>query len=291
MPKSTSTSRSPQCPPWPRETTVLEIAATSVPEAFTRLREAAAKANSQIRAANIQENEQQETTATLEFDVLRANDDGVLAAIVAAGEPLSRKVDRLPAGPSLTDSKLAFNIVLRSTNAIPPRQAFGFKVQVENVNEKVKVLQNFVEEVQGRIVEGPRTEQLPTGEWTSFVSVIVPMTSANAATEEIRGLGKVIWQNEKKFPTAPDGKLARAAVEVMFVTQNQLVPRDEGFGAQLRNGLSISLRGLSLTLSFLIAVVLFLAPWALIAWVAYRLSRRFIRAKEATPPAPQATQS
>ena len=42
-----------------------------------------------------------------------------------------------------------------------------------------------------------------------------------------------------------------------------LVPSDEGFLTQLRSGLSVSIRGLLLTVSFLIAAL----PWLLAAWL------------------------
>ena len=54
-----------------------------------------------------------------------------------------------------------------------------------------------------------------------------------------------------------------------------ILPKNEGLWAQIRAGLSYSLRGLSLSVSWLIVAVLFVLPWALIVlgvvWVLRRL--------------------
>lgn len=67
-----------------------------------------------------------------------------------------------------------------------------------------------------------------------------------------------------------------------------LLPRDEGLWAQVRNGLSFSLRGLSLSLNFLIVGVLFVLPWLVLLgvmlWVVRRIWRPVVVQAAATIP-------
>jgi hypothetical protein len=61
-----------------------------------------------------------------------------------------------------------------------------------------------------------------------------------------------------------------------------LLPRDAGLWAQIRNGLSVSLRGLTLSASWLIVGLLFVLPWLLLIWGAIWLVRRMWRGSTTT---------
>ena len=58
-----------------------------------------------------------------------------------------------------------------------------------------------------------------------------------------------------------------------------LVPSDQGLWSQLRGGLAFSLRGLSISASWLIVGLLFVLPWLLVLYAAVWLARRLWRAE------------
>ncbi len=257
-----------------RETTILTIAATDVPAAFAKLREAASKAKAQIRAANLQENDRENMTAVLDFDVLRADEDTMLTALAAAGEQLKRQVDRQASGANVTDAKVLFKVQLESASAIPPRDLFELHIKVDNVEDKLKAFRASVHEAQGRIVDGPKKGRLPNGKMVARVTYHVPLIAAPGISESFKNAGRVEGQNEAKNTKAPEGKLALAEFVLKIYDTEPIVPNDEGFLTQLRNGASVSLRGLSMTVSFLLAAILFAGPWLLLLWIGYRLARR-----------------
>jgi hypothetical protein len=102
----------------------------------------------------------------------------------------------------------------------------------------------------------------------------VPLDKADAILDEIKKSATVRRESVVEDSKAPEGRLAIASLQVAITTFDPLVPRDEGFGSQLRSGMSIALRGLFMSLTFILAAVVFLLPWALIAWVVWRLVRQ-----------------
>jgi hypothetical protein len=258
----------------PREATQVQIAATDVPAAYARLREAATKAKAQIRAANLLENDRENMSANLEFDVLRTEEGEILAALAAAGETLGRRVDRQAGGVNVTDAKVLFKVDLVSANAIKPRDIYEFHIKVDRVEDKLKIFQALVAEAHGRIVDGPKKGKTANGKMVAKITYHVPLIAAGALAESFKSAGNVTGQDESKNPQAPEGKLALAEFRVMLFDVEPLVPNDEGFGAQLRNGMSVSLRGLTATITYLLAAIMFLGPWVLILWIVYVLARR-----------------
>jgi hypothetical protein len=272
-----------------RESIHLEIAATDVPAAFAKLREAAARAKAQVRTANLKEDENM--TATLDFDVLRADEDTMLTALATAGEQLSRQVDRQANAVNVTDAKVFFSVRLKSASAIEPREVYVLHIKVNKVEEKLKVFQSMVNDVQGKVVTGPMKKRLANGKLEADITYNVPLISAGGLVESFKKEGVVVGQNEGKNPKAPEGKLALAQIQIKLFDAEPLMPSDEGFGAQLRSGMSLGLRGLSLTISYLLLAIVLVGPWLLVVWIAYRLIRRRFANRAVATTEPSAAKS
>jgi hypothetical protein len=103
---------------------------------------------------------------------------------------------------------------------------------------------------------------------------LVPLPVGSALVEQLKGMGKLDKEDVEQDARAPEGKLALAQIYVTLASVDPLVPKDEGFGAQLRTGLSVSVRGLLISASWLLAAVVFLLPWALLVWLLVWLVRR-----------------
>src|SRR5204863_411896 len=76
--------------------------------AYQALRAAVGKAAGRILAANLNEQDRQNVTAQLDFEVRRADEPAVQAALAAAGDAVSRNVTRAPEGDNVTDAKVLF---------------------------------------------------------------------------------------------------------------------------------------------------------------------------------------
>lgn len=267
----------------PRETVELKIAVTDVPATFASLREAAGKSEALVQTANLNENDRRDINARLDFTVLRVKDDAIVAALAAAGEQINRQVDRQSGGPQLTDAKVAYRVQIVSTNAIEPREINEFKIRVENVEERLRFFQARVREVNGRILTGPEIEKQSNGKTIIYLKFDIPLASANAFVDDLNKSGYVAVRKEFKNPKAPEGRLATARFDVFLFDADLLLPQDESFFTQLRNWISLSLRGLSIAASVVIAILLFLAPWALVAWIVAAVLRRRNRPTASEP--------
>ncbi|MEI7683394.1 MAG: DUF4349 domain-containing protein [Planctomycetota bacterium] len=258
----------------PRETVNVTLAATDVPASFAALRDVATRNDAQVQTANLTENNRRDISAQLDFTALRSKDDVIAAALAAAGEQLNRQVARQESSSQVTDKKVQYRVKFVPTDAIPPREINAFEVKVDNVDERLKYFQARVKEVQGRIVDGPKTGKQANGKTIASFVFDVPLATAATFIDDLNKSGYVAGRKEMKNPQAPEGKLALARFDVMMFDADLLLPRDEGFMSQLRNWISISLRGLSIAVSFVIAILLFLAPWAIVTWAVMAIVRR-----------------
>lgn len=104
----------------PRETGTLQVAVTDVPAAYQALRDVVAKSG-RILAAQLNEQDRANITAQLDFEVKRADDAAVRAALDAAGEVIARQVDRAAESDNVTDTKVRYRV----TVLMPPGSGRG----------------------------------------------------------------------------------------------------------------------------------------------------------------------
>jgi len=267
----------------PRETVVLEVAAADVPAAYRKLRTAVDQAEGRVHDAQLNEQDHQTAAAQLDFDLRRAKEGALQAALAEAGEALSRQVTRRPAGEDVTDAMVLFKVKLVSAQGIAPRETRALVVEVADVEAAQAVIAAQVREAGGR-VGGPQLKQETSGRVTALITYDVPLAAAPGLVEKIKAAGRVRKQDTTKNDQAPEGKLALARLEVAWTNGELLVPGDAGLWAQVRNGLSFSLRGLALSVSWLVIGVLVVLPWVLVVYVLVLAARRLWR--RGTPPSP-----
>lgn len=264
----------------PRETIAIQIAATDVPKAFADLRDAVAKAKGRVINSNLSEKDRQNISAALEFDIRRTGESAVQTALNEAGELLSRTANRVPEGDNVSDAKVHYKLDIMPASTIPPRETTKLGLEVADVALTLKAFSETVKESKGRIVVPARIAQEKSGRVTALVVYDVPLSAGPGVIEEFKKSGQVRVHDVTPNPQAPEGKLALARIEVVM-SNELLVPRDEGLWSQIRNGISFSLRGLSLSASWLIVGILFVLPWVLLLWVVVWVGRKVLR-KRAT---------
>jgi hypothetical protein len=275
----------------PRETITLKLAAADVAAAYRTLREAVARASGREVNAQLNEQDRLNVTAQLDFNIPRAAEKSVQAALAQLGEVLSRSVTRKPEKENekdkenLTDSKLGFSVVLLSTADIPPREMIVLGVEVADVDAVLAVLAAQVKEAGGTILVKDAVQD-SGGRVKVRVIYRVPLAAASGVAARVKSAGQVRVNRLIPNPKAPEGKLAVAELDVTLSNAELLVPSEQGLWAQVRHGLSVSLRGLSWSASWLIVGLLFVLPWLLLIYAVVWLVRRMWRGRPAPASAP-----
>jgi anti-sigma factor RsiW len=269
----------------PRETATVRLVAADVPAAYRKLRDAVERAKGRVVTAQLNEHDRQNVTAQLDFDVRRAEEPAVLAALAAAGDVLSREVSRAPESPNLTDAKVLFKTSLTSAASAAPRETFTLGIEVADVDATAAVFAAQVADVQGRTVQAQLTHER-SGRVTGKLTYDVPLAAAPGLVARFKDAGAVRVHDSTRQPQADEGKLALARLDVTLSNADLIVPHDDGLWPQVRKGLSYSVAVLSLSVTWLIFGLCVVLPWAVVGYGGYRLVRRLFRAP--TPPPVQA---
>jgi hypothetical protein len=272
----------------PRETATVQAAVTDVPAGYRTLREAVERAKGRIVTAELNEQDRQNVTAQLDFEVRRAEEPAIQAALAAAGEMLSRSVNRAPESQNVTDAKVLFKTTLVSAASIKPRDTVTLGIEVADVDATRAVFAAQVAEVHGRTVD-EQVGHERSGRITGRLIYDVPLSAAPGLVEQFKKAGTVRLQQATRNPQAADGKMALARLDVTLSNSELIVPKDEGLWPQVRKGLSYSMYFLSLSVTWLIFGLCVVLPWALVGYGGYRVVRRLSRtpqpAPATTPPA------
>ncbi|HWG42603.1 MAG TPA: DUF4349 domain-containing protein [Gemmataceae bacterium] len=267
-----------------RETAVLQIACADVAASYRAVQQAIIKAKGRIRNAQLNEQDRQNITGTLDFEVRRSEEAVLHTALTTAGDIYTRNVTRAPDAENVIDSKVHWQLTLINQARIPPRETFVFGVEVADVDQTAAMLSALVGERQGRTIEANISRER-NGQVTGKLVYDVPMAKVHELIDQLRGTGNVRVQQVSKHPEVPDSVLATARLDVTLSNGKLLVPSDEGFGANLRRGLSTSFTALSWSLSVVIVGLCVVLPWVLVIWAIYRLVVRWRRRAMPTTPA------
>jgi hypothetical protein len=273
-----------------RETTTLKLASQDVPATYRSLQEVVAKVKGRIVRAQLNEQDRNNITAEFAFEIRRADEEAVRAALAAGGEVISRAVGRSDQKQDVTDSRVRYETTLYNANAIPPRETYKLLIETNDVEATAAVFASFVKEAGGRIL-GSEVGRERDGRSTALLAYEVPLLAEPTVLDQLKKGGKVHAQQSIRNPQAPDGKLATARINLTLVGTDSIVPQDEGFWPKVRGGLGTSVRFLLFSVSWIIFGVLVLLPWALVGYGAYRLGRKMFAPAPTLAPAVTTTVS
>jgi hypothetical protein len=260
----------------PRETATLQVATKDVPAGYRSLQEAIGKTQGRVFNAQLSEQDKQNITADLDFEIRRTQEatlDGTLARI---GEVYSRNVVRAPESENVSDRKVRFQVKLVNQVTLPPRETVVLGLEVVNVDTTAAFLSAMVRESQGRIVESQVAHER-NGRVTARQVFDVPLAQAAELVDKFKGTGTLRVQQASRNPQAPEGALAAARLEVTLSNVDLIVPSDEGLWPQIRRGLYTSFVALSWSVTVVVVGVCFVLPWAVVCYGIYRLVLRLRR--------------
>ena len=265
----------------PRETATIHLAAIDVAQARERILSVATTQPVHVRAAQLNENDRQNVTASLELDVKRAALPAVETALADAGQVIKRTSSRAADADNTLDSKIRLSLTLVPADRLPPRETTTLTVELKDVEAAMASLQAAASESNGRVVVS-NLQKDRDGRGVARVAVDVPLDKGGEIVRRAREVGVVRAIDASKDLQVPPGALARARVDVTFANADTLVAPERGVFASIRRGLSTSLLGLMRSLELIIIGVCFVLPWALVLYAAWRLIKRR-RATQATP--------
>jgi hypothetical protein len=262
----------------PRETIIVRVAATDVSAAYEKLRTTIAEAKGRLLTAQIDEKDPRNVKAELDVTLDRSQLKNLEAALAAAGETLQRQVARAAEAANITDARVRVQVNLTAAANIPPRETITLGIELSDVAATLTVFSTQVKEKGGRVL-GTKVDKDTDGQVKAQVFFLVPLKSADDVVDKFKSAGHVRVHKVIDHPDAPEGKLAVAQLQVTLSNTPLLVPSDEGLWSQLRGGLAFSLRGLSISASWLIVGLLFVLPWLLVLYAVVWLARRLWRSE------------
>jgi len=260
----------------PRETIVLQVATDDVTAGYHTLQEAVRNTTGRILNAQLNEQDRQNITAQLDFDIPRDDQPTLSTVLETVGEVFSRNLSRSRDEENAIDSKVRLQVALIYQARIPPRETITLGIEVGDVDQATNALTTLVAESKGRTVESHLAHER-SGRATAKVVFDVPLASASGLVENFKASGTVRAQQSTRNPQVPDGKLAIARLDVTLSNAELIVPRDGGLWAQIRTGLATSFTAISWSLIVVIVGLCFVLPWALVLYVGHRVIARIRR--------------
>jgi hypothetical protein len=267
-----------------RETATLQVAVPDVRAGYQALRDAAGKTTGRVLTAQLNEQDAQNVTAQLDFEVRRADEGAIRAALDAAGEVVSRQVIRAPEGIDSTDSKVLYRVTLLATSRLSPRETTTFTLEVQDVDQTLSAFAAQIAEAKGRQL-GAQSTRDQSGKVLGRAVFEVPMAAAGIL-ERLKSAGTVRVHQSTRDAQAPAGKYAMARFDITLVNRDQIVAEDDGLWPQVRRGLSYSVAVLLTSVTWVVFGLCVVLPWAVVIYACYRLYRRFGRPSRPLSPAP-----
>jgi hypothetical protein len=262
----------------PRQSATIQVATQDVALALRSLQEAVATVKGRIINSQFNEQDKQNITAQLDFDLRRAEEPVVNAALGKIGDVFSRIIARNPDAENVLDTKVRFLVSLISQSRIPPRESVVLGIEVTNVDATASSLSAQVSQSKGRTVESHVAHER-NGRVTAKLVYDVPLSAAAGLVENFRTTGIVRVQKSSRNEQVPESSLAIARLDVTLSNTELIVPSDEGIWPQVRRGLSTSVTALSWSLTVVIIGVCFVLPWVIVLYAAYRIVLRLRRGR------------
>lgn len=264
----------------PRETVNLQLAVPSVADAYKSLTELLNGQTIQARilSSRLSEQDRQNVTGSLDFEVRRADLPAIDKALTSAGDVFSRNASRATDAENTIDSKVRLTMGLINAQNLAPRETFSISLEAANVEKALGDISLAAAGLKGRSAESHLTRQA-NGQTTGRVTIDVPLVSSAEILKTIREQGTVRTVETGRNAQVPDGSLARARLEIVVSNGEGIVSGDKGIWASVRNALSTSVAGLLWSLQLIVIGLFLIVPWAVAIWGGTKLVRRMRSAK------------
>jgi hypothetical protein len=143
----------------PRESYHLKIAVQDVTPDYRKLQEAVLRADGQVRAAQLSEQDRLNVSATFDFDVPTAQREAIDKLLAQLGDVLSRSTQRVAPSETATERKVGYRLTLHSVTSIPARETHTLQAVTFDVVDGYRKLREAVDQAKGHVRGGQLNEQ------------------------------------------------------------------------------------------------------------------------------------
>jgi len=267
-----------------RESQQVHLAAANVPEAFNDLLTAVRAKGGRILTSQLNEQDARSATGKLDFEIARESVSAIDQAM-RKGQIISRAVTRSTDTQNTVDSKVYLAVQIGAAATLPPRQTTDLSVEANDVQKSLDDLVAAALAAGGRQVDSPAFSQADGAQTTATVVLDVPLDQVRGLIDRADAMGSRKGRTTSIDANAPEGKLARARLQVTFATPAALAGKDDGVWAGVRNGLGISVRWLTLSLTLIIVGLCVVVPLFVVIWTSWRLAG-VLRGRNISPNTP-----
>lgn len=253
----------------PRETFNLGMASKDVPASYQALLATLKEQGAHIRSSQLNEQDPQNISAGIDFEVLREKREAAEKALAAAGVVYARSVTKASDPQNSVDLKVRMVLSLMDVERVAPRETVRMSMEVDDVDRSVADLTKAIDNAAGRIVDSTQSTA-GNGQVSSHIIIDVPLSKAGEIRQQIKALGDVKEIESSKNPNNPAGDIARAQFDVTLTSPDV----NQGMWAAVKRGWGTSITGLLWSLQLVVIGLFLIAPVALVLWGAWKLLRR-----------------
>ncbi len=213
---------------------------------------------------------------------------GVDKALADAGDAVTRTVVRSSDTQNTMADKVRMSVSLADADQLPPRETTTLGMEVDDVERALASVRDAAIAYGGRTVDATLSKE-KNGRVIGKVVVDVPLAKAMEMVTKTRDLGRVQIRRDAKSEQVPDGRLARARLDVTLANADLIVGNDRTLASTIRGGLGTSVQGLLWSVRLIVIGLCLILPWVLLLWLGWRLlarGRRTTTTTNTTPPPP-----
>jgi hypothetical protein len=209
----------------PRETIILRIAASDVPAIYQKLRDAVSKAKGHVVNANLDEKDRQNISAQIDFNVSRAGQADIQAALGVAGETLSRQVSRVPDSDNVTDSKVLYRLMLIDADSIQPRETVAMKIAATDVPAAYQKLREALAKTKARIINA-KLDEKDRRNIVALLEFTFNRKDEGVLQIALSGAGETLARQVTRLPESPNLTDTKVFARVELSQADALPPRE-----------------------------------------------------------------
>ncbi len=257
----------------PRQTVHIELATTDVSAAYNTIVAKTIKSGGRVVQGGTAQGRSDRGRADARIEVPTTDADGFLADLKAMGEIITLGTSETNDNAGVTMSKRGYDLTIYSAQALPPRQSATFRIETGDVEQASAGLQAALLQAGGRVIRSDAQAE-PAGISTAILTMELPLDQTPNAIAAVRNTGKVLAVSTSQNAEVPTGTLAKSRVDITFTTPGPITGETGGLLANLRHGLSLSARGLLLSMQFVVIGLCFVLPWVVAIAIGLKLWRR-----------------
>ncbi|MGF1581901.1 MAG: DUF4349 domain-containing protein [Gemmataceae bacterium] len=221
--------------------------------------------DSKGRVADILQGKEQngQTSIRVVYDVPLKTAQGLVNTFKQGHTVQLEKVSQNSEAPDQQLARGLIVVTVSDVTNITPRKTYVLGLQVEDVKTTVEAFTKRVQDSKGRVADIIQGNE-KNGQTSIRVVYEVPLRAAEGLVSLFKDGRDVRVEKVSQDSKAPDHEFARAKISVTVSNVAPLVSKDNTFGASIRSGLSLSLKALSASLTYLIVALLVVLPWSVL---------------------------